>query len=76
MVLIEIISKSLYSRKTYYIIDKKTYLRLQKEIPRICMYGMFQIHNEEGVSEEFSVLLMKKNTQKKTGEWLIWHSVL
>ena len=40
------------------------------------MYGMFQIHNEEGVSEEFSVLLMKKNTQKKTGEWLIWHSVL
>ena len=65
MVLIEIISKSLYSRKTYYIIDKKTCLRLQKEIPRICMYGMFQIHNEEGVSEKVSVLLMKRNTQKK-----------
>ena len=76
MVLIEIISKSLYSRKTYYIIDKKTCLRLQKEIPRICMYGMFQIHNEEGVSEKVSVLLMKRNTQKKTGEWLIWHCVL
>ena len=32
--------------------------------------------NEEGVSEEFSVLLMKEKTRKKTGEWLIWHSVL